>query len=94
MNTVRLVLNPEIKLALDFLTATEYPTLSYSEVFKVALAKEVTKVKRKSSKTSYFDKDPTVKELLIQADKIFTPDYKTKFWDDTNMKPISLKNNV
>lgn len=97
MNTLRLALNPDLKQTLEFLKLTEYPSLTYAEVAKVAIAKEAARAKRSAKQGIYSDVDPSPRELLLQAGKIFESeddDAEDVFWDESKLKPLALKSNV
>lgn len=97
MNTIRLVLNDELSRTLDFLRLAEYPALSNAEILKVAISREAIRAKRTKKSLSYDDSDPTPKELLFQAAKSFEMEDdgdEEIFWDESNIKPIKLKNYV
>lgn len=96
MNTIRLVLNDELSRTLDFLRLAEYPALSNAEILKVAISREAIRAKRTKKSLSYDDSDLSPKEIMYQASKSFDIDNDDEpvFWDESNIKPIKLKNYV
>ncbi|MBI5358702.1 hypothetical protein HZB69_03725 [Candidatus Amesbacteria bacterium] len=93
---MRLVLNDELRQALDFMHASEYPTLTYAEMTKVAIGKEAMRIKKSKKILDYDDSDPSPDEIMYQASKSFDIDNDDEpiFWDETAIKPLNLKKHV
>ncbi|MEK7121713.1 MAG: hypothetical protein AAB857_03330 [Patescibacteria group bacterium] len=97
MSTIRLVVNDELRKTLDFLRVFEYPTLTDAELVKVAISREVIRAKKTRETLDYDDSDLNPKELLFQAAKSFEMEdegEKEVFWNESNLKPLKLKNYV
>lgn len=93
MNTIRLVINDELRQVLDYMHVSQYPTLTYAEMTKVALSNEAVRIKRAKKISTYNDSDPTPKEMMLNTAKIWSLDEdgdEEPFWDESKLKPVKF----
>lgn len=72
MNTLRLALTSDLDKGLELLLSTEYPTLTKAEVAKLAIGREIVRVKRKlTGQVVYDDSNVSSREMALQASRVF-----------------------
>jgi len=59
----------EVQAALSYLKQKKYPVLSYPEIIRVVVSKEVASTKRNTQKK--FDTEPTTDDLMVLAQDAF-----------------------
>lgn len=98
MNTLRLALTDDLDSGLDLLLQAEYPVLTKAEVVKVAIGREIMRVKRKlAGQTVYDDTDVSSPEMLLQASRVFgvtKSDKEPVNFDPKKLKPVNWNNHV
>jgi len=93
VNTLRLSLTDDLNSGLELLLSAEYPTLTKAEVAKVAIGREVVRVRRKlTGQAVYDDSEVTPRELMLQASRVFgvtKDDSEPVNYDLKKLKPVN-----
>ncbi len=66
---IRISMTDEVQKALNYLQQKKYPILSYPEIIRVVLSKEIASTKNNTKKE--LDKEPTSDELMALAQDAF-----------------------
>lgn len=94
MNTIRLTVTANLKKEIDYLRMMEYPTLTYAEIVKAAVGAQAVKSRKAAKKIiEYDDSDPTMKEMMMNAARVWSLDEEgdeEPFWDESKLKPVKF----
>lgn len=98
MSTIRLTVTSDLEKEINFLRMMEYPTLTDAEIVKVAVGAQAVRSRKATKKAviDYDDSDPNLKEMFLVAERSFElgEEEEEPFWDETKLKPFSLKKHV